>query len=456
MAMSRRYALIVFVLALAIRLAYAGLAGQDPANLRAPDSVAYTTLADAMLASGGFNHPQGDGFFAETERTPAYVVYLAAVQFVFGRDPVWPVLGQCLLDSLTCLLIGALASYVRPQLFLVAGIGAAVNLNLIAHSALVLTDSLFVLLLTGSLLAAVRFMQRPSLADAALAGALTALAILTRAVLAYFVPFVVGAMLLAAWRHRLGAPAMLRYGTVCLLSLGVLVGPLLLRNAHEYGRYRLVSQTGGHAMLWVVPMARELASGVSASTTQDEMYERLKVHLGRQGLTALPSDPFEASDQFEAVARQALSELGAVALAKAWFIGTSINLLAPSVTAVQALNTQTRPRFSTTSGATPYEKIWNILSHAASAPYLVLLAAAAGLTLVLRGIQAIGFWKLMTGDPSARGPVWYLLIFALYIVAMTGPIVGPKYRLPLEPVLMVGLAAGLHALYERIAARKPS
>jgi 4-amino-4-deoxy-L-arabinose transferase-like glycosyltransferase len=410
-----------------------------------------------MVLTGGFNHRTDDSakeFRIETERVPVYTIYLAGVRLLVGQNPLWAVVGQCLLDSAACLLIGLLAGCVQPRLFLPAGLCAAFNLNLIAHSALVLTDSLFVLLLTGSLLTTVRFMQRPSLTDAALTGALTALAILTRAVLAYFVPFVVGALLFAAWRHREGTAATLRYGAVCLLSLGLLVGPLLMRNAQAYGQFRLVSQTGGHAMLWVVPLAREFSSGVPASRTQDEMYERLKAHLERQGLRELPGNPFDASDQFETVAREALSELGVVALAKAWFAGASINLLSPSVTAVPFLNRQARPGFSATPGATPVEKVWNLLRDATSAPYLALLAAAAGVTMVFRILQATGFWKLMTGDPSARWPVGYLLIFALFMLAMTGPIVGPKYRLPLEPVLMVGVAAGLHALYERFAARK--
>ena len=454
---TRRGVVIVLVVALCLRLAYLGMVAESPESFYLPDSKLYMQLAEDMVLTGGFNHRTDESakeFRIETERVPLYIVYLAGFRFLLGQDPLWPVLGQCLLDSVACLLIGFMAGRIHPRMFFLAGLCAAFNLNLIAHATLILTDSLFVLLLAGSLLATVRFMQRPSLSDAALTGVLTALAILTRAVLAYFVPLVIGVVVVAVWRHRLGTAAMLRYGAVCLLSLAVLVGPLLMRNAQEYGRYRLVSQTGGHAMLWVVPLAREFASGVPAATTQNEMYERLRVHLESQGLSELPKNPFEASDQFEAVARKALLELGVVALAKAWIAGASINLLAPSVTAVPFLNKQSRPSFSATPGATPFEKIWNMLSHAASAPYLALLAAAAGLTVAFRVVQVAGFWKLMAGDSSLRWTVGYLLVFALFMVVMTGPIVGPKYRLPLEPILMVGLAAGLHALYERIISRK--
>lgn len=445
--MTRSAALTILALALLLRLGYFGIGVPDTDSLYMPDSRLYETLADAMVASGGFNRQTLTGFVAETERAPLYVAYLAVFRAFLGTNPIWPVLGQCVLDALTCLLIGYLAAQFHRDLALIAGLLAACNLNLIVHAGLILADSLFLLPFTAHLVMMVRFIQRPTAWDALWAGLFFALALLTRSVLLYFAPVLPAAVLIVAWRHDVGWERLGRAVAACLLPLLVLVGPLLIRNANAYGHFSFTSQGGTHALYWVVPLAREFALGVPFAQTQDEMRRRVEIQYQQQGLPGQPPNPFEASRQHMNVAQRALQEMSIGELTWAWGAGALINLTAPSLSSVPLISRMERPRFYEVSGRTPLEKVWNFLSRDGVSTYLAWMIPAIALTVAVRGVQVWGIFCRVGRRLIAGDALLYLLAVGLYILAITGPVVGVKYRLPLEPMLVVLAAAGLHSLF---------
>ncbi len=68
--------------------------------------------------------------------------------------------------------------------------------------------------------------------------------------------------------------------------------------------------------------------------------------------------------------------------------------------------------------------------------------------IVVRMIQIIGVVALL-GD---SGQISVLCLFGLwiaYVLAVDGPMATPKYRLPIEPALMVLTGAGLSVLLRR-------
>ncbi len=440
--MSRRSILIVFFAALALRLVYLGLVYDGPDSLRMPDSEMYEKYAGSLLATGGIGTETPDGEFVPfTERMPGYIVYLALFRALFGDNPLWPILGQAVLDSLTCVLIAWLAAGFDRRLALPAGLIAAANLNMIAHAGMVLNDSLFLLPFTAALLATLSYLRTPSLAAAATAGGSIAFAMLIRPVVLYFPPILFATFAIAAWRRRLGFGRTATHLLACALAIAVLISPQLLRNAKKFDHYALASQGGTHALMWVVPLAREYVWGVPFDRSQEEMGARLQAYLARQGLSGLPLDPFEMSDLQMSVAAEALREMGVLNLAKAWGAGAAINLFTPSIIAVPKIRAMDRPRFYDTQGETVVEKIWLFLSDTRNPPFTALVVLAILLTVILRGAEFAAMARI--GRTLAIGPALFLLVVAGYILAVTGPVAGVKYRLPIEPTLTVFLATAL-------------
>jgi len=106
----RKTAALIFLLALTLRWGIAAIlyAGWGPDGLMIEDSAGYLARAGAGIR------------FADL--MPAFPAYLTLVETVFGAGPLWPVLGQGVIDSLTCVAIAGLAGTIAPRLAAPSGI----------------------------------------------------------------------------------------------------------------------------------------------------------------------------------------------------------------------------------------------------------------------------------------------------------------------------------------------
>lgn len=448
---ARRDAFIVFCAALVVRLIYLALVVHDPQNFMMPDSILFTHLADGIIQSGGYNRlVDGGELIVETERVPIYPLYLSVFYVLAGHDPLWPILGQIAIDALTCVFVGLLAHQLDRRLLLLAGLLAAVNLNMVVHSSLILTDSLFLFFLATHLYFTVRYFLAPAARSAVLSGVFYSLALLTRPMMFYFFALLLLAIALTAWRRENSIRQALRHAGLTFLAATFLTVPMLARNFHEFGHIGLVSQQGTHALNWVVPLAREFTLGAAFTKSQEEMGIRLHQQLAKRGMDSLPANPFESSELHLQVAREALLELGTWRLFQAWATGAAINLFSPSITSTPLINRMERPRFYQTSGSTITDKAWNFLTGADNLVFLSLMIPALLTVLIFRSVQLVGFVSVVRQWQLPAAPFLYMLLMSLYVLAVTGPVVGVKYRLPLEPFLVLLTAIGMARLCPRL------
>ena len=443
--MNRQTVFVIALVALSLRLLYLAVVFDGPASLRAPDSLDYENTAAGLLATGRMVTIAADGTtHPNTERAPGYIGFLAAVRLVLGDAPLYAVLVQILLDTVTCLLVAWLAGFLNPRLALLAGVLAATNLDMIVHAATILGDSLFLLPLVAGMIAVARYQRRQSFANAVAAGLLFGIAWLVRPALIYFLPVLVAVFIVAAWRGRRPILPALGEITALVAAVMLLVGPLYYRNVREYGALAMTSQTGTHALNWVAALTYEYAKGMPRSEALAEMDSRLKADLAARGRTALPKNPFAASAEMQAVARKAMWDIGIGAWIKAWATGAAINLSAPAIVAAPPVRAMTRPSFYATPGVTVANKIWTYL---AADPLFTLVILPAGALTVLCRLLSLGAVVQMRGR-LAPAPTWFLIAVAVYFLAITGPVTGVKYRLPLEPTLDILLAAALVWLFD--------
>ncbi len=431
----RRDALLVLLAALVIRLAYLALVYHGPDSLRLPDSPTYEQAAAGWLglASG----------VDWTERMPAYPFFLAAVRLVAGPAPLWPVLAQLCIDSASCLLVALLAAALDRRLFLLAGLLAAIDLNMITAASAILTESLFLPPYIAGLIAAVLYIKSPSAGRAGAAGLCLGLALLVRSVLLFFLPLLLAALALAAWKCRLPRGRALTHLLLAFVAALLPVTPTALSNYAHWGHLQLVTQGGRHALLWVAPAALEFARGIPFEQGQAEMNARLAQALAARGETALPRDPFEAAAIREQVASRALRELGLAGLAEAWLAGGAINLAAPALVAVPPVAAMARPHFYETAGGGAVGKVLAFAEKAAGSGFFLLMVPALLWTLATRLIELAGLARVGRPGGLPLAPMLYLLAVAAYFLAVTGPVTGVKYRLPLEPIFILLLASGL-------------
>lgn len=182
---------VIFVVACLIRLAALLVL---PERGVVGDSISYDDL--------GWRLSQGEGYTRslspdepDNRRLPGYPVFLAALYFLFGHSLLAVKIAQLILDSFTCILLYKLACFLfdRRAAFW-AGLFAAVFPGYILFSNFILSETLFVFLVTLSVYALVWAFRKGLMSSCAVAGCVMGVATLVRSTLlllpGFLLPFV--------------------------------------------------------------------------------------------------------------------------------------------------------------------------------------------------------------------------------------------------------------------------
>lgn len=339
---------------------------------------------------------------------------------------------------MTCVLIAVIGAQLSRSLALVGGLLAACWINLIIHSGMILSDSLFVFLMTAMLAAAVRFLRTASLGSVALAGLSLGLALATRSA-AQLLPFLMlpAALGVPLYRHRGFAIAAISAVLFLVLSL-LPVSPLIYRNLSQFDTLALSSQTGTHLVGWVVPLVRRAADGTPRDRGAVALSEAIERRIESEGLLKDDATPYQRSAVFQRLALQALGEYPLGAVAKAWLSGALINFAAPAIAVDPRVRQLPHASFDSTVGDGVVAQFRNMLAES-SVGYIAAMVGGLLFALAFSAAQLYGLICLFRISPWAA-------IFAMlcvgYFLAINGPVGSPKYRLPFEPVLILfsGLA----------------
>lgn len=430
----------IFFSALAIRWSYAlalyitmGLDG-----ITGTDSLGYLSGAEFLarkIASGSLSGFQWLGEAGDQMPLFQWIVGLCAV--ASGKfAPLTYVLLQGIIDACTCLLIYKIASLVAPRVASWAAIAAVINPTQIVLSGLVYTDTPFLFLVALFLFAAAHWLRTPELRWAILIGISIGAASLVRALAAPFTPLLLAYLLvISAARGRFSLQILGHLTATCMLFL-VCIGPVVYRNATVYGTWSLTPQGGVHLALWVVPLLKETKDGTPWQRSYDEIQE-----LVRERFPDPSSDAFVQSGRYLLIAREQLTQIGIGTVVKAWLTGAVINLAAPAIILSPPVAHLPHRGFFATSGATSTQKIINYLFHSEGARYGWFLIIGIIGVMIMRVIQLAGSAVIL--HPRQLPILGLFGLWTVYILVVNGPIASPKYRLPIEPPLMVFAGAGL-------------
>ena len=442
----------IFLAALAIRFLNWVTIEDLSLYMFAGDSPIYWDGAKAWLDAGYFSRPDGAAFAPETERVPLYHLFLVPFRWAFG-DALWPVLvGQFMLDAGTCVLIGMLGAQLTRATGLLAGLLAAAWPNLVIHSHLILSDSLFLILFTGVLYFASKYLKAARLTDAVIVGVLCGGAIMTRSVALYIpIAMAVSAPFISRkvsgnWRSGLLA------GIAMLVASLIVVSPLLWRNVQNYGSFQLTAQGGTHLLNWVVGYVNSLEKGKTFTEEARKIQEQHQAETRRDGSTVDTSNPFERAAAQVAFAKQEFGKIPLQSIVKAWLYGAALNLGAPALVMDPRVRAYNRKSLMDSSGSSLTGRVWAFL-EGNDPNYLtwVVIGLVASVLCV-----ALQFYGLIVLSRFAVWPAVFGVLAIGYFLLVNGPIGTPKYRLPFEPVLIVLQALALLSLFRRFIGPRSS
>jgi hypothetical protein len=452
MPLARSELLRLFVFALAVRWAYdlAIYFWMGPAGLMGNDSQGYLVNGQELAAAITGGDPGWNWLGTSTSIMPLFS-WLVAINVICAgaHAQISYVLMQGLMDAGCCVLIYLMARTIEPRWALAAGIAAAINPLQIILAGYLYTDTPFLLCVALFLLASLSWLQEPDWRWAAAIGIGLGAASMIRVLVvpwsAVLLGFLVAASIL---RHGLKTLHLRQLATAAVIFL-VIVAPLVARNVLRYDAWALTSQSGAHYSLWVAPLVSETNDGAAWAEAARRNYEEIERRFG------LASDnPFEESRRHMVVGREMLMRAGFVAAAKAWTYGAVVNFAAPALTLSPPMMRLPRTSFYDVTGQSAGEKIFNFLASAAGSAYLwVVLLGVSGL-ITMRALQLAGLWAMLR-QKRYWPPLMILLLWIGFILMVNGPVVSPKYRLPIEPALAVFTAAG-YCLIRDLRRREPS
>ncbi|MGV8084612.1 MAG: ArnT family glycosyltransferase [Coriobacteriia bacterium] len=208
------------------------------------DALDYHTIAVHLAQGGGYR--LGDGTLTAS-RPPLFPLVLAGSYRLFGVSYTVGLLLEAFIGAAVALAVywlGKLAFGIGTGLF--AGLVAATYPLLIFAGSSLLTEPLFVLLVTMSAAAALRALRLETAGSYLFSGALIGLACLTRPNGMLLLPAVLVWLLLAhrgAWRRRL------RDGLLVTIAACAIVSPWVVRNAIVFGQLIPSTTMGGTVLL---------------------------------------------------------------------------------------------------------------------------------------------------------------------------------------------------------------
>ena len=435
--------LIIFGLALLVRAINLFLLIPDDFNFQMEDQDIYVNLGLSILQTGDFVYQTGSSFNMETARTPLYPAFLSVIWSVTGYNP-WAVISiQSIIDSLSCVMIGLVVSKIIPGYFVLGGVLSVFNMNMVASSGVILTDSLFLLFFTLFLWATLSYLNKSNLKYMILLALMLALSILTRPVSYYLIPIlgVIFLWYLLSKKKSLSEAGL--HVSVFFFIVSIFLAPLIERNYRQFDTVSITSQAGLHLSRYLVPLAIHFSEGVSYEEAVNEVTGKIE-RSKQSDQTDNESNPFEVSRYESKVSIERLFELGVARITYSWIVGSTLNLISSGVMVMPWVRGLPHNSFYNTTGGNIIEKVINFISDADSLKYLLVIVLANIISLFLFVIKMSGVYFLVK-NPSQYGGGWvvvFILGIITYFLLITGPVIGVKYMIPVEPFLTVLAVVG--------------
>jgi 4-amino-4-deoxy-L-arabinose transferase-like glycosyltransferase len=451
-----RALLWLYLTAVIVRLSYVALVALANGSPLDGDSSLYIEIARSFLNTGRLGLVADGAFVPDTVRMPLYPVFIAAVFWLSGTDSPWAIVAvQAFTDALTVVLVASIARAFDPRWTWWAGGLACLWPNMIVYAAAVMTDSLFTTFFAAGVGATLWAMKAPKPAALLVAaGFAFGAAASTRAVMVYFVPFLLPAL---AWvlsrRLDLGWRRGIALALVPVLTMSAFLVPRLAWTWSLYGAPVLTTYAGENALHWYLPCLKAPSTNCDPAGMTALRAEHERLFAERLAATPSASDNPVLHDKLrQTLAQDLLTQVPPANIALGFAYGVMNLALRPaSLTALFQLGLP--PVSFTDLPATGLAKLGAYLGVLIDKPWMLVHVAFHVGLLVSRAIQAWGAFALLR-RPSSRTAALFLLALIAYIAAITGPIGNVRYRLPLEPVLIVLTVAGISSMRRLDAPRR--
>jgi 4-amino-4-deoxy-L-arabinose transferase-like glycosyltransferase len=444
----------IFALAVVLRLLVFAYIAHEPRKFYTYDSDGYDRRAMNLLRYGVFASEKTPPLTPDLDRTPVYPVVLAGVFAVAGHNPGAAILLHILIGSFTALVTYALARELRlsARVGLLAALIVAVDPLSIMTTNYLLTETLFTLLLVGTIWALARFWNTGAGRWLALATVLVALTSLTRPI-SQFLPLALlplFALAARAGRRR----AFLAAGAIFAVASLALTYTWAYRNYRQTGLFTLSTISDTNLVYYRARAVLADAEGTGQDEAWNKLQQRIEQTAAEQKLS--PAETIDLQRQEALAIFRRYPGLTIKMLAK----GVGRLLFDPGYTITCTQLDQQSTAFDCFPGRSSMnepglvDKALGKFGQMTAVQQFVLLSSTL-LLAILYGSAALGVARLF------RKRRWLVLALLFLVVAYfvglsAGGEANSRFRIPVVPFLAMLSGIGLtvlHAWYSRIGSR---
>ncbi len=422
----------LFLAALILRLTLFLIASSDEERFIRPDSMTYIRPAINVVDHGAFSASPEEPLEPEFDVTPGFPVFIMGVFAIFGRSITVLALMLLIIDSFVPVILFRIGDKWRSwKVGLGAGALYAVSLLPAISCQHILSDSLFTFFLSLQILFYLRFFREGRSRDLLIMVILIGVMTLIRPTAAYWIFILLGLLILV---RPLPGNRRLSRILISAVIFAVICTPWMARNLHQGAGFRLVTNTAKTVRYYFAAAVEAENTDASAGKIRNE-WKAADIEHFESNPDLFPDEDSRASYKTEKgleIIRQ-----NPVAFVK---ISARPYVLFPAVDAFYehiGVSAGGKGTLDVLTRQGPWAavehyfdgKTWLLIPVI---PWILIL----GITYLacVRGIY-VCFRK------KDRGALISFVFFALYYIALLGPLTLSRYRLPAMPALM--LMAGL-------------
>ena len=370
------------------------------------------------------------GFLEESimaERMPGIFIYSKILLALSLKNLKIYLVFQALIDALTCIVIYKTGSIIFPKQKTYIYLSATLSPLMIILSSQVLSETIFLFFFTIFLFFSVKILLEKNnlYYKIAIAGFFLGLATCIRSltyplVFLSIVPFVIVLIKNNTFKHKI-IIACITFLLFALLPLS----PRIYNNIINHSTYALTSQSGTHLAYWVAPMIISETKSINRSDAIKYINKVAEKY-------PLTEDYYKNDQILRKVGIKVLSEVNKVDLTFHWTKAGLINLIAPSILIDKSLRALPHPSYYETGNILAWLKlIYSSPEYHKYLIYILIASISSIFTIISLIIGPLFIFR------NQRIIFYLTTLYILYFLLITGPVLSPKYILPILPCIFL-------------------
>lgn len=429
--------ILIFLLALSVRLSAWFIYELHGGNIFELDSYSYHRLAENLLEHHVYSLNNGITDTPETFVMPLYPLFLSILYRIFGIHPQIVVLVQIIIGSLTALLLLRMGRILRMEkVGLISALLFALDLPSIHYCHKLLNETLFTFLLLLGICFLFSYFYSFRNADIFTCGLCFGLLSL-RHNITFYSPLIIVPFLFLGHPTKKG---MVKSTAFFIIPFFLVVSPWLIRNYRNFGTIQMSDGNTQQLLYWNVAYLISAREGISLEQARDLIKIRASEECEKDGIS---SNPFARAKICRQLALREISKSPALYL-KLQLIKGPIELFDNfgidiffdyfgSNLPAWAKNSIVKKQFGEVLRKYPAPAIGTLLLEG----YLMMVYMSS----------IVGLYSLWRKNRT----IFYVLAVMIICFAVTvGPIAYWRYRTPIMPYIYFLCAAGMAHMFTRI------